>query len=111
MGRGKVFQCEITVSSVVKHKLFQKHNIEIWEAEEVIYDDPHAFSITYQDCYFIYGRTFAGRYLLVLVRLLSPEEVSKLDFAQGTNALRIITARDLNAKQRKMYDKKRGVKR
>ncbi len=111
MGRGKPFQCEITVSTGVKEKLFKKHNIEVWEIEEVIYDDPYAFSIAYQNCYFIYGRTFSGRYLLVLVRILSSEEVSKLGFKPGTNALKIITARDINTGQRKVYNKNRGVKR
>ena len=110
MGRGKPFQCEITVSTGVEEKLFKKHNIEIWEIEEVIYDDPYAFSITYRDCYFIYGRTFSGRYLLVLVKILSSKEVSELDFKPGTNVLKIITARDMNTRQRKMYHTKRGIK-
>jgi uncharacterized DUF497 family protein len=109
MGRGKVFQCEVTISSGVREKLFKKHNIEIWEVEEVIYDDPHAFSITYRDCYFIYGQTFSGRYLLILVRLLSLEEVTKLGFKQGINFIKIITARDMNKNQRKMYNKKKGI--
>lgn len=109
MGRGKVFQCEVTISSAVKEKLLKKHNIEIWEVEEVIYDDPHAFSITYRDCYFIYGQTFSGRYLLILIRLLSSEEVTKLGFNQGINFIKIITARDMNKNQRKMYYKKRGI--
>ena len=109
MGRGKVFQCEVTISSGVREKLLKKHNIEIWEVEEVIYDDPHAFSITYRDCYFIYGQTFSGRYLLILVRLLSSEEVTKLGFKQGINFIKIITARDMNKNQRKMYNKKRGI--
>ncbi len=109
MGRGKVFQCEVTISSGVREKLFKKHNIEIWEVEEVIYDDPHAFSITYRDCYFIYGQTFSGRYLLILIRLLSSEEVTKLGFKQGINFIKIITARDMNKNQRKMYNKKRGI--
>ena len=109
MGRGKVFQCEVTISSGVREKLFKKHNIEIWEVEEVIYDDPHAFSITYRDCYFIYGQTFSGRYLLILVRLLSSEELAKLGFKQGINFIKIITARDMNKNQRKMYNKKKGI--
>ncbi len=109
MGRGKVFQCEVTISSGVREKLFKKHNIEIWEVEEVIYDDPHAFSITYRDCYFLYGQTFSGRYLLILIRLLSSEEVTKLGFKQGINFIKIITARDMNKNQRKMYNKKRGI--
>ena len=111
MGRGKAFQCEITVSSGVREKLSKEHNIEIWEIEEVVYDDPYAFSITYRDCYFIYGQTFAGRYLLALVRVLSSEETFELGFKPGTNVLKIITARDMNTTQRKLYNRRRGGKR
>jgi uncharacterized DUF497 family protein len=109
MGRGRAFQCEITISSGVKEKLQKKHNTEVWEMEEAIYDDPYAFSITYRDCYFIYGKTFSGRYLLTLVRVLSSEEVTKLGFKAGTNVLKIITAREMSKKQRKIYNKKRGA--
>jgi len=109
MGRGKVFECEITVSSGVKEKLQTKHHIEIWEIEEVIYDDSHSFSISYKDCHFIYGQTFSGRYLLVLVRVLSLEEILKLGFMQGINVLKIITARDMSSKQRKTYNGRRGI--
>ena len=106
MGRGKVFQCQITVSSGIEDKLLKKHHIEVWEIEEIIYDDPSAFSLTYRDCYFVYGQTFAGRYLIVLVRVLSAEEVSKIGFTPGTNVLKIITARDMNPHQRKIYNKR-----
>ena len=109
MGRGTAFQCEITISLGVKEKLLKKHNIEAWEIEESIYDDPYAFSIAYRDCYFIYGKAFSGRYLLILVRLLSSEEISKLGFKPGTNVIKIITARDMNKKQRKIYNKRRGI--
>ena len=109
MGWGKVFKCEVTVSSGVKEKLQTKHHIEIWEVEEVVYDDSHAFSICYKDCHFIYGQTFSGRYLLVLVRVLSLEEILKLGFMQGTNVLKIITARDMSSKQRKTYNERRGI--
>jgi hypothetical protein len=108
MGRGKVFQCQITVSSGVREKLLRKHQVGIWEIEEIIYDDPLAFSITYRDCYFVYGRTFAGRYLLALVRILSPHEVSALGFESDMNVLRIITARDMNQAQRDMYNRRSG---
>ena len=108
MTRGKVFECEITVSSGVTEKLLMKHNIEIWEIEEVIYDDPHAFSLAYRDCYFVYGQTFAGRYLLVLVRILSQEEAADLIFESDFNILKIITARDMNDKQRRMYTLRKG---
>ena len=109
MTRGKVFECEVTVSTGVKEKLSRKHTIEIWEIEEVVYDDPYAFSLSYQDCYFIYGRTFAGRYLLVLVRVLSQDEVGNLNLPPKTNVIKIITARDMNAKQRNLYHNKRGL--
>lgn len=108
MTKGKVFECEITVSSGVKEKLLIKHNIEIWEIEEAIYDDPHAFSLAYRDCYFVYGQTFAGRYLLVLVRILSREEAADLNFESGVNVLKIITARQMNDKQRRMYTRRKG---
>ena len=110
MVKGKVFECEVTVSSGVKQKLIKKHNIEIWEVEEVIYDDPHAFSLNHKDCYFIYGQTFSGRYLLVLVRVLSSAEVTELGFVSGANILKIITALDMNLKQRKMYNQRKGIR-
>jgi len=65
---------------------------------EGIYDDRHSFSIGYKDRHFVYGQTFSGRYLLVLVRVLSLEEILKLGFRQGTNVLKIITARDMNSR-------------
>ena len=107
MGKGKVFQCQITVSPGVENKLLQKHRIEIWEVEEVIYDDPKAFALTYQDCYFVFGQTFAGRYLISLVRILSPDETAEIGFSPESNVIKIITARDMNAKQRKMYNERR----
>lgn len=110
MTKGKVFECEVTISTGVKETLLRKHNIEIWEIEEVIYDDPYSFSLSYQDCYFIYGQTFAGRYLIVLVRVLSKNEVTKLKLNPKVNVIKIITSRDMNEKQRKLYLKKRGLK-
>jgi hypothetical protein len=43
MSKEKIFQCQITVSSGVKDKLFIKHHIEIWEIEKIIYDDHMPF--------------------------------------------------------------------
>jgi hypothetical protein len=103
MDRGKVFQCEITISQMVEEKLLRKHNIETWEIEEIIYDDPHAFSIHFRDLYFVYGRTYAGRYVLALVRILSENEVTSMGMEPGTRMIKIITARDMNKKQKKTY--------
>ncbi len=110
MVRGKVFQCEITVSPEVEEKLFRKHNVEIWEIEEAVYDDPNAYSVAYKDCHFIYGQTFSGRYLLVLVRILSPGEIFEMEFGRSTNVIKIITSRDMDKKQRKLYNQKKGLK-
>ncbi len=103
MGRGKPFECEVTVSAWVEEKLATKHGIEIWEIEEVIYDDPNAFSLRHRDCYFVYGQTSSGRYLLSLVRVLERDDVLKLGFASGTNLVKVITARDMNQRQRHDY--------
>jgi hypothetical protein len=70
------------------------------------YDDPGAFSISYKECYFIYGRSFAGRYLLVLVRILSPEEVRQFGLETKTNVSKVITARDMNRNQKNIYNKR-----
>jgi len=110
MSRGKLFQCEITVSPGVKEKLTGKHDLEIWEIEEVIFDDPRAFSIKHQDCYFVCGRTSSGRYLLVLVRILKEEEIKNLKIETDYDVLKIITARDMNERQRKTYLKRKGTK-
>ena len=110
MGRGKPFQCEVTVSSGVEEKLAGKHGIEIWELEEIIFDDPDACSLKHKDCYFIYGCTSAGRYLLALVRALKNEEVRNLGFASGTNGVKIIIARNMNQRQRQGYIARKGEK-
>jgi len=109
MSKGKIFQCEITVSTGVEQKLFKKHGIEIWEVEEAIYDDPYAFALAYQDCYFVYGQTFSGRYLLILIRLLSASETAELGLPHGSNAIKIITARVMNPKQKRLYFKRKGI--
>ncbi|MEW6666047.1 MAG: hypothetical protein AB1512_12600 [Thermodesulfobacteriota bacterium] len=110
MGRGKPFECEVTVSASVEEKLAAKHGIEIWEIEEIIYDDPTAFSLRHGDCYFVYGQTSAGRYLLSLVRVLEKEEVRKLGFTGATNLIKVITAREMNQRQRHLYMTRRGDK-
>ena len=108
MSRGKPFECDITVSPAVEEKLARKHGIEIWEIEEVLYDDPSAFSLKHKDLYFVYGQTSAGRYLLVLTRVLRTEEVRDSGIAAGTNVVKIITAREMNQRQRKEYRTRKG---
>ncbi len=109
MGKEKIFECEITVSTGVREKLLEKHGIEIWEVEDILYDDPDAFSLKQRDCRFVYGRTYSGRYLLVLARVLRFEEIEALGLDPNVNFVRIITARDMNTKQRRLYLKRKGA--
>ena len=108
MGRGKLFHCVVTVSSGVREKLSRKHDLDLWEIEEAVYDDPQAFSIKYRDCYFVYGRTASGRYLLILLRVLKQEEIKALQFTPGLGVVKIITAREMNERQRKTYLMRKG---
>ena len=48
MSKISIFECDLTVSTGVREKLFSKHNIDLWEIEEIIYDDPSAFSLRHQ---------------------------------------------------------------
>jgi hypothetical protein len=110
MSRGKPFQCEITVSTGIREKLANKHDLEIWEIEEVIYDDSQAFSLKHKNFHFIYGQTASGRYLLVLVRILTAAETQALGFPSGINVMKIITAREMNKTQRKTYLQRKGTR-
>ena len=44
----------------------------------------------------------------MLVRVLSSAEVTELGFVSDANIVKIITARDMNLKQRKMYNQRKG---
>lgn len=70
------------------------HGVEPFEAEEVIDDDPLILKAG-KERYTAYGQTDGGRYLLVV-------------FAQKSeNRLRVITARDLTAKEKKRLRRRR----
>jgi len=105
--RSKVLECCLTASSGVEAKLSSKHALEVWEVEEALYDDPSAFALRHGDFHFVYGTTLAGRYLLILVRLLEPEETARLNLDTQQNWIRLITARDMNHAQRRLYERRR----
>lgn len=104
----KLFRCCLTVSEGVEEKLAVKHALEVWEVEEALYDDPHAFALRHEDCYFAYGRSFAGRYILALVRILSSDEVVELGLDAAQDWVRLITARDMNRTQRRQYNRRKS---
>ena len=79
-------------------KNFIKHNIENWECEQVFFnrpllvlDDPkHSVA---EKRWAAFGKTDADRFLIVI-------------FAKRNNLIRIISARDMNKRERKYYDEK-----
>lgn len=71
-----------------------RHGVHPLEAQEVIDDDPF---VTYrgEGKYLAYGQTDGGRYLVVVYTWKSNER------------LRVITARDMNKRERRMFHRKR----
>ena len=75
-----------------------KHNVENWESEQVFFnkpllvlDDPkHSIP---EKRWAAFGRTDADRFLIVI-------------FTRRGNLIRVISARDMNKKERKFYDEK-----
>ena len=75
-----------------------KHNVENWECEQVFFnrpllvlDDPkHSVS---EKRWAAFGKTDADRFLVVI-------------FTKRNNLIRIISARNMNKRERKFYDEK-----
>lgn len=78
-------------------KNWESHRVSHLECEEIFFnspivfkkDEPHSRS---EDRYFVLGRTDTGRLLFVVFTM------------RGTK-IRIISARDMNRKERKVYEK------
>ncbi|MBL8196770.1 MAG: BrnT family toxin [Blastocatellia bacterium] len=92
---------EIFSTEEYERKLLLKHNVEMYEVEEVIFEDAPKFKhvekgikIEREDKYRILGQTNSGRYLVVFF-------LYKLD----GRAL-IVSARDMAEKERKQYERK-----
>jgi len=75
-----------------------KHNVENWECEQVFFnkpllvlDDPRHSIAEKRSAAF--GKTDAGRLLIVV-------------FTKRGNLLRVISARDMNARERRFYEEK-----
>jgi len=83
----------------VVDKLASKHDVETFEVEEVFNDKPKIRFVEKgeregEDVYLALGQTEAGRYLAVL-----------FIYKQTREAL-ILSARDMEAKERRQYGKK-----
>ena len=75
-----------------------KHNVENWESEQVFFNKPllvledpkHSIP---EKRWAAFGKTDADRFLIVI-------------FTKGGDLIRVISARDMNKKERKFYDEK-----
>ena len=91
---------EIIIHPAVEEKIEVKHNVRVDEVWEVFHN-PDFKAIIYKSPrkgekrYLALGRTFAGRYLTVA--FVRPKK----------NAVRIITARDMERNERRQYNRKR----
>ena len=85
--------------SAIVDKLASKHNVEVYEVEEVLHNRPKFRFVTAgerkgEDVYMALGQTDAGRYLAVLFIHKESEEAL------------ILSARDMANKERKQYGRK-----
>ncbi|MFH1906400.1 MAG: BrnT family toxin [Chloroflexota bacterium] len=85
----------------IEEKLLQKHGVLAEEVEEVLFGRPHVRFVEKgtrenEDLYAAYGQTEAGRYLIVFYVL-----------KQRNQAL-IISARDMDSKERKSYGRRKA---
>jgi len=86
---------EIHVSAFVEAHIWTKHHVTPEEVEEACFSDP--LVIRGRDkSYAVYGQTDAGRYLLVFL------------YPQGQGVFRLASARDMEARERRRYQRDKG---
>ena len=73
--------------------ILRRHNVTKSEAEDVFIGDPY-FRIGRDGTRYVYGQTSSGRYLFVVYLHL------------GKGITRVITARDMTKRERKLYLKR-----
>jgi len=83
----------------IEDKLWNKHRITVLEAEEVLFGEPHIRFVEQghqegEDLYAAYGQTDAGHYVIAFFVL-----------KRDSQAL-VISARDMEGKERKTYGRK-----
>lgn len=91
---------EIIIPFEIEQKLIWKHDVQGYEVEEAVNNHPRIKFVSKgdvqgEDLYAASGQTEAGRYLVVF--FLKKKKVQAL----------VISARDMDAKERKSYEKKR----
>ena len=78
-------------------KIWQRHHVTFHECEEVFFHEPFGFApdlshSVVEQRYFAYGRTTLGRLLTII-------------FTIRSNRIRVISARDMSRKERKLHEK------
>lgn len=91
---------EVVIPFEVEQKLIWKHSVQPYEAEEALLERPHIrFAakghVKGEDVYSALGQTEAGRYLIVFF------------INKGKGKVLVLSARDMDAKERKRYEKVR----
>jgi len=91
---------KVIIPFEIEQKLIWKHNVQDYEVEEVVNNHPRIKFVSKgkvrgEDLYAASGQTEAGRYLIVF--FLKKKNGQAL----------VISARDMDAKERKSYEKKR----
>lgn len=86
---------ELLVTEEIEDKLYAKHRVSVDELYEVIWNDEDQVMLRHSQkvrgTYTAYGRTLAGRYLMIAFRLL-----------EGGIA-KVLTARDMDMAERQLY--------
>jgi len=70
------------------------HDVRPDETEEV-FVSKYFLLKTRQGRYLVFGRTFSGRYLIVV-----------FEFLEGVKDVQVITARDMNEEEKRLYRRK-----
>lgn len=89
---------EAIIPFEIEQKLSWKHNVQAYEVEEVLLRHPHIRfmakgNVKGEDLYSALGQTEAGRYLVIFF------------LNKGKGKALIISAREMDAKERRRYDK------
>jgi len=88
---------ELVWSRQILAKIARKHNLRRRDVEEALYESEFPLHIRrLGSLYHAYGRSAAGRYLLVVFLPL------------GHGRVQIVTARDMTPKERRLYRKQIG---
>lgn len=84
---------EVTVSPKQEEHIWKKHHVTLEEVEEACFSEPYV--IRGRDrSYAVYGRTEAGRYLVVFL------------YPRSQGIFSLATARDMNETEKHRYQKR-----